>query len=381
MTERSTFSRRETLVHLAATAAALGGATAPTRAAGKAIRIGSTLAQTGIELANGTGLTLGATAFFTALNKAGGVNGNKVELVLADDQFDPEKAKQNALAFAADPSIVGILHPLGTRQTAAVMDNAPNVPVVGPNTGTVALRKKDARNVFWVRANYDQEIEKLINTASTLGTSRIALVHPKDPLGLSLLAGFEAAMARHNLKPVVIATTPNTTSTEVEPAAAEIAKAAPQLVIMGLGATMPHFVKAARKAGVTSTMYGLSIAPNIQNIRALGDMTRGLGFSIVVPTPFTPKHEIVRRYRADMEAMGSSDLSLVSLEGYINARVLTEGLRRAGANPTRESLHAGLEGLGTLDLGGLRLSFGKGDHEGSNFVDLAVIGPDSKLMT
>ena len=110
-------------------------------------------------------------------------------------------------------------------------------------------------------------------------------------------------------------------------------------------------------------------------------MTRGLGFSIVVPTPFTPKHEIVRRYRADMEAMGSSDLSLVSLEGYINARVLTEGLRRAGANPTRESLHAGLEGLGTLDLGGLRLSFGKGDHEGSNFVDLAVIGPDSKLMT
>ena len=65
---------------------------------------------------------------------------------------------------------------------------------------------------------------------------------------------FEPEKAKHNLKPVAIATTPNTTSTEVEPAAAEIAKAAPQLVIMGLGATMPHFVKAARKAGVTSTM-------------------------------------------------------------------------------------------------------------------------------
>lgn len=140
-------------------------------------------------------------------------------------------------------------------------------------------------------------------------------MHPKDPLGLSLLAGFEAAMARHNLKPAVIATTPNTTSTEVEAAAAEMAKAAPQLVIMGLGATMPHFVKAARKAGVTSTMYGLSIAPNAPNIKALGELTRGLAFSIVVPTPFTPKHEIVRRYRADMEAIGNTEYSLVSLEG------------------------------------------------------------------
>lgn len=61
--------------------------------------------------------------------------------------------------------------------------------------------------------------------------------------------------------------------------------------------------------------------------------------------------------------------------------MLAEGLKRAGAAPTRESLHAALEALGTLDLGGMRLTFGQGDHDGSNFVDLAVIGPDSKWMT
>lgn len=373
-------TRRQALLKLGAGAAALG-AGQRLFAAGRSIRIASTLAQTGIELPNGTGLHLGATAFFTALNKAGGINGLPVDLVVADDQFDPDKARRNAKAFAMDPSVVAMLHPLGTRQTAAVMETAFDMPVVGPNTGTVALRNKGARNVFWVRANYDQEIEKLIATAATLGITRIGFVHPLDPLGTSLLAGFEASMGRHNLKAAVVATTPNTTSTDVEGAAAQIAKIAPQLVIMGLGSTMPHFVKAARAAGCTSTMYGLSIAPNPANIEALGDLTRGLAFSIVVPTPFAGKHEIVRRYRADMTAIGASDLSLVSLEGYINARVLVEGLRRAGATPTRDSVQSALEGLGTIDIGGLRLHFAKGHQEVSSFVDLAVIGPNRRLMT
>ena len=81
-----------------------------------------------------------------------------------------------------------MLHPLGTRQTAAVMDAVQDVAVVGPNTGTVGLRRKGATNVFWVRANYDREVEKLVATATTLGTRSIGLVHPNDPLGQSLLA-------------------------------------------------------------------------------------------------------------------------------------------------------------------------------------------------
>ena len=105
---------------------------------------------------------------------------------------------------------------------------------------------------------------------------------------------------KHQLKPTVIATTPGTTSPEVEPAAQEIAKAAPQVVVMGLGAgTAPLFVRALRQAGSTSTIYGLSIAMNAQNIRDMGDLARGLGFSIVVPSPFATKNEIVRRYQAD----------------------------------------------------------------------------------
>lgn len=372
-----TTSRRRVLTGLAATAAA--GLGMPAFAQGKPIRIGTTFDNSSVEKANGQGLFQGSSAFFNALNKSGGLNGTKVELVMADDTFKPDVAKANALAFEKDNSVLALLHPLGTRQTSEVMDAVPGMAVVGPITGTVALRKKTAPNTFWVRVNYDQEVEKLVTTAAVLGQSRIGLVHSNDPLGQSVLAAFKAALAKAKLEPAVIATTPNTTSMEVGPAAEAIAKAKPQVVIIGLAGTAPVFMKALRDAGGNSSAYGLSITASA--LAAMGDLARGLGFVIVVPSPYSTKFEIVRRYQADMVANGTKDFSLTSLEGYINAAVLAEGLRRAGASPTRASVMAGLASIENFDLGGLKINYGRTNREGGHFVDVAVIGSRGQMLS
>ena len=374
-------SRRSALMHVAAGVAGIAGFQIPARAADKTLRLASTLDLSGAEKANGGGLNTGALAYLGAVNNAGGVNGNKVELLTKDDGFKPDVAKANAVAFEADRSILAILHPLGTRQAAAVIDTVPGMAVVGPSTGTVGLRRKPTPNAFWTRANYDQEIDKLIETAATLGTSKIGLVHSNDPLGQSLLAAFNTSTAKFKLTPSVIGTTPGTTSPEVGPAAEAIAKAAPQVVIIGLAGTAPLFVKALREAGATCTIYGLSITASANNIRELGDLSRGFGFSLIVPSPFASKNEIVRRYQADMQAAGSTDYSLPSLEGYINARVLVEALRRSGPNPTREAVLLSLAAIDSLDLGGVRVGFGKGRREGNSFVDVAVIGAGGRMIS
>lgn len=379
---RALLPRRRALSLLAGSAcAAIGVATRRAHAQGRQIRIGVTLDNSGVEKANGSGLFQGSSAYFAALNKAGGVHGVPVELVLADDQFKPDLAKANAQKFAADASVLAIVHPLGTRQTAAVMEAAPEMPIVGPNTGTTGLRKKQSPNTYWVRANYDQEVDKLVTTAMAQGFENIGLVHPNDPLGQSVLAAFNASLAKHKLQSGIVATTPNTTSSEVEPAALAIAKAAPQVVIMGLAGTAPAFVRALRKTGSQSNCYGLSITASAASIQELGALSRGLGFSIVVPSPFAAKFEIVRRYQADMAALGASDFSLPSLEGYIDARVLAEGLLRAGPGASRASLAAALERIEGFDLGGMRISYGRGNREGSHFVDVAVVGSNGKIIS
>lgn len=289
-------------------------------------------------------------------------------------------ARANAQAFAADGSVLSLLTPLGTRQTAVVMEAVHDLPFVAPYTGTPALRRSCPPNVFWVRASYDVEVDRLVRTAATLGTKRIGIVHPDDPLGKSVLAAFETSTSAAGLKPAIVATTPGTASPAVDAAARAVAEAAPQVVIMAPAGMAPALVKALRSAGGNSTVYGLSIAASADNIAALGGLGRGMGFAIIVPSPFAPKNEIVRRHRADLQAAQAGEPSLPSLEGYINARVLVEGLRWAGTNPTRSALALALEGMGRLDLVGLAVSCGPRDHLGSRFVDVAVLGASGRLM-
>jgi branched-chain amino acid transport system substrate-binding protein len=205
-------------------------------------------------------------------------------------------------------------------------------------------------------------------------------VSPNDPLGKSVLAGFENAMALHKLKATVMATTPGTTSPEVAPAAEAIAKSEPQVVIMAFAGMAPKFVKALREAGSAARIYGLSISMSPANVEALGEQGRGVGFAIVVPSPFSAKHEVVRRYQADMAASGWTDLGLPSLEGYINVRVLA-GLRRAGPSATRESLLAALESIENFAVGGLHVGYGKSGRLGSRFVDVAVLGQGGRFIS
>ena len=354
---------------------------APILAQSRVFRIGSTFDESSMEKANGTGNYRGAVAYFAALNKTGGVNGAKVELVKADDQFKPDVAKTNAMAFQADKSILAIINPLGTRQTASIMETVQDMAIVGPNTGTAGLRKTSPPNLFWIRASYDVEVEKLIRTAVTLGMNKIGIVYPKDPLGMSVLAAFQKSMADAKLEPVVVATTPGTASTEVEPAAHAIAKAQPQLVIMVLGGIAPLFMRALRAAGGTSTVYGLSISASPANITAMGELGRGMGFAMVVPSPYSTKNDLVRRYQLDMAASGWSDYSTPTLEGYVNALVLAEGLRRAGANVTRASLITALSSITGFNMGGMTVSFGGGNRIGGSFVDIGVIGAGGRIVS
>jgi branched-chain amino acid transport system substrate-binding protein len=350
------------------------------RARSPVIKIGMTVDMSGVEKANGLQLLQGGQVFIRQLNAAGGVNGSPVELLALDDWFKPDIAKENALQLMDDSAVVGVISPLGTRQCAAVMDATRGMALVGPSSGTPSLRKKDAPHAFFVRVNYDQELDKLVATANSLGITRIGLVHSKDALGEAVLAGFSAAMAKHGLQTVTIATTPNTTSLDVDPAARQIAKADLQVVVMGLAGTAPAFVQALRKAGGSCTVYGLSIAASPSNIKQLGDLARGLGFAIAVPSPFASKYAVVRSYRKDMLASGHQEYSLIGLEGWINARVMAEGLRRAGSNITRQTLLEAIARIDTLDLGGLRISYANNTREGGNFVDVAVVGTGGQML-
>ena len=78
-------------------------------------------------------------------------------------------------------------------------------------------------------------------------------------------------------------------------------------------------------------------------------------------------------------AQGLGDISPAMLEGFAAAKVLVEGLKRAGPKPSREKIQAALEGLRKFDPGGLEVSYSPEDHTGLDFADLSIIGTDGKF--
>ena len=59
----------------------------------------------------------------------------------------------------------------------------------------------------------------------------------------------------------------------------------------------------------------------------------------------------------------------VSFEGYVAAKLLIEGMKRAGPQPDTEKLVDALESIRGLDLGlGTVINFGPSEHQGSHKV-------------
>jgi branched-chain amino acid transport system substrate-binding protein len=105
----------------------------------------------------------------------------------------------------------------------------------------------------------------------------------------------------------------------------------------------------------------------------------GVMVSQVVPFPWGPSAAIVLEYQKTMEKAGVRELDFTSLEGFIAAKVLVEGLQRTGKNVTREKFIAALESIHKFDVGDFLVSFSATDHGKANYVDLTIIGANGKF--
>jgi ABC-type branched-subunit amino acid transport system substrate-binding protein len=143
------------------------------------------------------------------------------------------------------------------------------------------------------------------------------------------------------------------------------------------------FIRAARAAGYGGTFYNVSFVGTQALADELGKDGAGVVVSQVVPSPYNAAKPIVREFvDAVKKAGGDYHANFSSMEGYLAARVMIEGLRRAGAaRPTRESLITGLEAIGNENFGGFNVTFGPTDHVASKFVELSMLTGDGRVRT
>jgi len=135
-----------------------------------------------------------------------------------------------------------------------------------------------------------------------------------------------------------------------------------------------------KAAGSTTQFYNVSFVGSTALADALKGEGYGVAISQVVPFPWGPEVRIVKEYQETLSKVGNIDYNFSSLEGYLVAKVMVEGLKRAGKNLTREKLIAALESMNNVDLGDFVVSFSPTNHSGSKFVDLTMIGRGGKFL-
>lgn len=165
---------------------------------------------------------------------------------------------------------------------------------------------------------------------------------------------------------------------------ATLRDARPQLVVMVANtAASAAFVKAFRAAGGGAQLATLSVTDGAQVVQEIGAATaHGLVISQVMPDPGNLQVPLVREISDLWRQAGHSGEAFnhTLIEGYLSAKVLVEGLRRAGPAPTPARLRDALEGLRRYDAGGVVIGFDATQHAGSQYTDITILSRSGKLL-
>jgi ABC-type branched-subunit amino acid transport system substrate-binding protein len=343
------------------------------------ILIGVSSVQTGPASEMGRNLISGSRAYFDEVNRLGGINGRSIAILLKDDHYEPDPAVQNTNDFIQGDQVLFLFDYVGTPTLTRTLPllkyySGKQLVSVGPLTGAEPQRQPPYdRFVFNIRASYREETRTLVNYFYSKGYRRIGVLAQADAYGKSGQSGVEDALAALGLAVVANASyrrnQPFESKLEVQ---VKILRDAGADAVIAVGVFEPSaaFIRDARMSGWNVPIANLSPSGSSAMLRRLKqtsvslgtDLTTNLIVSQVVPPPDDLRYPLVVGYCAHTEP---NDRSFTGLEGWLNAAVVTEALRRAGPNPSRGAFIAAMESLHGWDPGlGVAIAFSPTDHQG-----------------
>ncbi len=339
----------------------------------KEILIGASLALEGHAGYLGTQILHGAMSYIRYVNASGGVHGRRIKVIAYDDGYDPPRCLYNTQRLLIEDNVFALFCYVGTPTTVKIIPlvNEARIPLVGMFTGANALREPVNRYLINIRASYYQETGAMVRyLVEDLGIRRIGVFYQYDTYGFDGLRGTELALRKYNLFPVATGTYIRGTLA-VEEGLQRIMDARAEAVVM-IGTYEPcaKFIRQAKNRGYHPVFSNVSFVGADELARILGEQAEGVIVTQVVPLPNADANGGnlwgVAEYTRLLGKYYPQDIpNFVSLEGYLNARVLVEGLRRTGPNLTRERFITSLESVRTYDLGiDNALAFSARDHQG-----------------
>lgn len=341
------------------------------------IRLGMVNAQTGAAAGLGLGMRIGAEAVFKEANLNGGIHGRQINLIVLDDQYEPNKAIDATLKMIEEYKVFSLFGYVGTPTANAVLPiiRETKTPLIGLFTGAMTLRKPVIPEVINIRASYDDEPEMLVeHFIKDKAAKRFAVFYQDDGFGLAVLAGTEKALQKRGMQVVAKGTFQRGT-TAIKTGLAAMIESNPDVVIMvGPYTPLASFVKDAKVEKLRANLATVSFVGTDNLVQLVGLDGDGLVISQVVPFPNDDHFAITKDCRDLLKKHAPGEaLGFVSLEGCIAAKAMIIALNKAGPQPTRLNLIKTFESMQNEDIGGIQLNLDANNHQATTAVFLTKI--------
>ncbi len=368
----------------------------PERLLAQDIVIGMSAAFSGPSKGLGVELYRGSTAYLDHVNRTGGIYGQRIGIKAYDDGYNPIPAIRNTIKLIEQDNAFLLFNYVGTPTVTRILPLLKSykgrfVYLFTPFTGAEPLRQPPyGEYVFNLRASYSDETEGLVDHFVSAGKSRLAVFYQADAYGRSGWDGVKKALAKnYGLKMVGEATYRRGAeySQSFKEQVDIIRKTSADVVIsIGAYAVCAAFIRDARIAGLNIPIANLSFVGSesmaellLQSSRTADkDYKKDLINSQVVPSYQDTALPAVREYRQlmekfqplpprDLTEVGYAPLphSYVGFEGFLNAKLLVEVLKRMGPGPTKSRIKETVESIKSADLGiDASVTFGPHKHQG-----------------
>jgi ABC-type branched-subunit amino acid transport system substrate-binding protein len=346
------------------------------------IVFGSSLALGGHAAYLGTQTLHGALSYLNYINELGGIHGRKIKVVAYDDGYDPPRCVENTRRLIHEDKVFGLFAYVGTPTSVKIIPivQASRIPLVGLFTGAHALRDPVKRYIINVRVSYYEETAAAIkHFVEDLQLDKVAVFYQDDAYGLDGLTGATLALKQFGLKPVATGSYIRGTLDVGKGLDTIMASGAEAVVMIGTYDPCAKFIRMARKIGFNPIFHNVSFVGADELARKLGEHGEGVLITQVVPPPeeriLVPAAQDYARLLAKYYPQDHPNF--VGFEGFINAKILVEGLRRSGRDVTREKFIDAIESLERYFVGiGAKVSFGPEDHQGLEQVYFTKIEGD-----
>lgn len=343
------------------------------------IVVGSVSALTGPTASLGIEYSRGGQTYINAINDAGGIYGRKIRIVSYDDQYDPPKTVYYTQKAILQDKVFALLNFVGTPTGKKIIPliHEANIPLVGIFSGAQIFRNPIQPNIFNIRTSYHQEAADIVrDLVVQRGLTKIAVMYQYDDFGFDGLKGVEIALAQYGMRPVKVASYTRNTE-NIEGALSEIREANPEAIIMvAVYGPAAKFITTAKAAGFNPLFATMSFVGAEAFSKALGNAGEGVLVGQTVPMPNSNAIRNCPNSYIDLlqKYFPSAEPTFNGLEGFINAKIFVEGLRRAGPVLTRDSFTLALESLADYTVTkDLALTFSNTDHQGFDRVYLTQI--------